>query len=541
MRFNPIPNDRVQPKGRSEYDSSNNPTDYPEPGSTSHRIRFPFSAFGGYFATAQLKTEIRNYLLLFFACLAFHLLGSAALPLIDRDEPRFAEASREMRERQNYIVPYFNGQYRFDKPPLTYWAQVASYRLFGENDFAARFPSAVAAALTALVIFSWGRRISDEKTALAAAIIFTLCLQTFVHAKAAVADMWLVLFMTKATYAGFEIISGSKRRPPAVALAKEGTPNWVWWLTFYVCLALAFLAKGPIGLIPIIPFVAMMIQQRKFKLHSFFAGLLVTFGIISIWAIPALLQTHGEFLRIGIGRHVIGRSVGAMEGHGAKSFGLYLLLLPFYFVAVFVTFLPWSFKLPGLFSRLRKERDVTDLYLLWGIGSIFGIFTLVATKLPHYTLPAFPLLAVLLARHWFKRDSDFSVFNRIALVAALVLIAVALVLPLFVSRFFPSYVLFDQSRESLRPDMEIGSIDYAEPSIVWYFRLRVKGFVTPLTKKNAQEFVSRPGPRLIVMPANETNLIFQESFAVHWQRFSATGFNIPKGKKVDLLLLLKPE
>jgi 4-amino-4-deoxy-L-arabinose transferase-like glycosyltransferase len=77
--------------------------------------------------------------------------------LVDRDEPRFAEASREMIERGDYVVPYFNNRYRFDKPPLTYWFQVVSFRAFGENPFAARFPSAVAAALTAVAIFAWGR------------------------------------------------------------------------------------------------------------------------------------------------------------------------------------------------------------------------------------------------------------------------------------------------------------------------------------------------------------------------------------------------
>ena len=94
--------------------------------------------------------------MLFFGCVLFHILGTWSLPLIDRDEPRFAEASREMIERGNYIVPYFNNQLRLDKPPLTYWAQVSSYRVFGENDFAARFPSAIAAALTALSIVRLG-------------------------------------------------------------------------------------------------------------------------------------------------------------------------------------------------------------------------------------------------------------------------------------------------------------------------------------------------------------------------------------------------
>ena len=88
-----------------------------------------------------------------------------------------------MMERGNYIVPYFNNQLRLDKPPLTYWAHVASYHIFGENDFAARFPSAIAAALTAISVFAWARRVGGEKVGWWAAIIFTFSLQTFVHAK----------------------------------------------------------------------------------------------------------------------------------------------------------------------------------------------------------------------------------------------------------------------------------------------------------------------------------------------------------------------
>src|SRR5262249_53165136 len=154
---------------------------------------------------SPLKSAPAKYATLFVACVLFHTLGTWSLPLIDRDEPRFAEASREMMQRGNYIVPYFNNQLRLDKPPLTYWAQVSSYYIVGENDFAARFPSAIAASLTALAIFGWGRRIGGEKVGWWAAIIFTLSLQTFVHAKAAVADMWLVLFVTLAHWAGYEL------------------------------------------------------------------------------------------------------------------------------------------------------------------------------------------------------------------------------------------------------------------------------------------------------------------------------------------------
>src|SRR5437763_4118724 len=127
----------------------------------------------------KINSASGKYAILFFAVLIFHAIGTWSIPLIDRDEPRFAEASREMIERGDYIVPHFNNQLRLDKPPLAYWAQVASYRIFGESDFAARFPSAIAAALIAICILAWGRQIAGDRVGWWAAIIFTLSLQTF--------------------------------------------------------------------------------------------------------------------------------------------------------------------------------------------------------------------------------------------------------------------------------------------------------------------------------------------------------------------------
>src|SRR4051812_6912911 len=190
---------------------------------------------------------MKSLALLFCGCLLFHLVGTWSLPLIDRDEPRFAEAAREMIQRNDYVVPYFNNQYRFDKPPLTYWFQTASYRVFGENDFAARFPSAIAAAFVSALLLAWGRRMANEPVGWGAAIMFALCLQTFIHAKAAVADMWLVLFVTLAHWAGYELLFAdekSKRptsNPPspgtgsAVASVQRSTFKW-WWI-FYLALA----------------------------------------------------------------------------------------------------------------------------------------------------------------------------------------------------------------------------------------------------------------------------------------------------------------
>ena len=250
------------------------------------------------------------------------------MPLIDRDEPRFAEASREMIERGNYIVPYFNNQLRLDKPPLTYWAQVASYHIFGENDFAARFPSAIAAALTALLIFVWGRRMGGEKLGWWAAIIFTLSLQTFVHAKAAVADMWLVLFVTLANWAGYRTVStpnAERQRPAAVSRAP-----WAIWKSPFLVL----LPRARARLSCQRPNRVDTAAGRRWlnHLHARLAdvtalqvcgGIVLMLVVVALWGIPALIQTHGEFFTVGIGRHVVGRSFTTLEGHGASSFGMY--------------------------------------------------------------------------------------------------------------------------------------------------------------------------------------------------------------------------
>ena len=478
---------------------------------------------------------MRNYIVLFVGCLLFHVAGTWSIPLIDRDEPRFAEAAREMRERGDYVVPYFNNQFRFDKPPLTYWFQVASYRVFGENDLAARFPTAVAAALVAVALFAWGKRLRDESTGWWAAIIFTLSLQTFVHGKAAVADMWLVLFVTLAHRAGWELLNLNVQRPTPNAQR----PTGLWWALFYVSLALAFLAKGPIGWTPLltVAIAQRFIHQKGFAARfKFVRGVSMMLGLVCLWGIPALVQTHGEFFRVGIGKHVVERSIATMEGHGASSIWMYLALLPFYFVTVFVSFFPWSIRLPALWKNLRSNRDGTDQFLLAGALIIFGIFTLVQTKLLHYTLPAFPLLALLVAR----RFDALRLSKALPIAMTVVYLAVALFVPPSLARLFPSYNLARDSQPNLKPEMEFGAVAFIEPSLVWYFRYKVRGFMTPLKRKEAAEFMGRTGARFVVLPTESVNDVFP-NVDTSWRSYHAKGLNVAKGQRVDLTMLLKPE
>ena len=333
-------------------------------------------------------------------------------------------------------------------------------------------------------------------------------------------------------------------------------PRAIWKLplvVFYFALAFGFLAKGPIAWTPLLTVVGIIAFRRDWQLAGRFkfpVGILLMLAVVAFWGIPALIKTRGEFLTVGIGQHVIGRSVATMEGHGANSLGMYLMLLPFYFVTVFASFFPWSIKLPWLVRKLWRQRKAAvgatgssseDNYLITGIAIIFIIFTFVSTKLPHYTLPAFPLLALLLARHWRETITRgrFS-FKTIAMLTACVWAVVAVVVPSMVAPFFPAYQLFQQSRVSLQPNMQFAAVEFQEPSLVWYFRSRVKGFLTTSNKRRAAEFMTTPGPRFIVLPTPVAGTLFVNRPA-NWQTFSTSGLNIAKGKRVDLTLVLKPE
>ena len=477
---------------------------------------------------------MRKFVLLFAGSLLFHLAGTWTLPLIDRDEPRFAEASREMLQRGDYVVPYFNNRYRFDKPPLTYWAQTLSYRVFGENDFAARLPSAVAASVVALLLFGWGQRAGTERVGWYAALIFTLCLQTLMHAKAAVADMWLVLFVTAAHWAGYELLRDRLGRA-ATAVARS------WWWLFYISLGLAFLAKGPVGWTPLLTLAASKLFLRDVQLNRrflFFTGLTFALSFVAMWGIPALHRTNGEFFRIGVGRHVVERSVVAMEGHGATSILGYIASLPFFFATVFLSLAPWSLKLPWLTRKLWRNRDALDNYLITGAAVIFIIFTLVKTKLPHYTLPAFPLLALLLARQLAEVPTAERFVRRAAAVFALITLFAAAATP-FVAGLFPSWDLARQTRSELKREMEFGAIGFREPSLVWYFRKHIDGWMSDLDERNAQAFMEKPGARFVILPSALASSVYP-ALPPGWKTYTTRGISTANGKRVELTLVLKP-
>jgi 4-amino-4-deoxy-L-arabinose transferase-like glycosyltransferase len=484
----------------------------------------------------NFTSSTRNLTALIFAgALALHLMGTWILPLVDRDEPRFAEASREMLQRGDYVVPFFNNAYRFDKPPLIYWCQVASMKLFGENEFAARFPSAVAAALIAVLIFGFGTRVAGSAVGLKAAIVFTTSLQVLVHAKLAVADMAMVCFVTAGFWSGWEL-----SRPPEQNNQKQ---NRLWWWIFYLSLAIGFLAKGPVAWLPLLaPIQAAWKRDGSWRQFKPVTGILIMFAVIAIWAIPALLQTNGDFLRIGIGKHIIQRSVAPMEGHGLHGALGYLVMLPLYFLTVFASFFPWSFFLPRLISsKFRADaRGEIDNYLLLGIAATFILFTLVSTKLPHYTLPCFPLLSLWLALNWENLVPSKKNFQRMAIGVAVLAIIVSLVGFSLVRPCFPAAEMFSKTKSLMKPEMEFASTGYQEPGLVWYFRGEVRGFYQPMNPAALPDFMATPGARFCILPTAKVPDVFP-TIPPSWIQTNSSGMDFVHFKRVDLTMLVKPE
>jgi 4-amino-4-deoxy-L-arabinose transferase-like glycosyltransferase len=457
-------------------------------------------------------------------CFCLQIAGTWAVPLMDRDEPRFAEASREMRENRNYVVPHFNDQWRLDKPPLIYWCQSAAYRLFGENEFAARLPSSLASTLTALIVFGFASRVYSRRIGLNAALVFSLSLQVLVESKAGVADMCLVVFVAYAFWAGWELIA-------------SGSSRSFWWWTFCAALALGFLAKGPVAWLPI---GAILIHARWARLAGLNRFLKFQFGIplmlalIALWGIPALVQTHGDFLRVGIGHHIIERSYAPLEGHGGKGVLQYLLLLPFYFLTIFVSFFPWSPFLPRMVSDFRRPEARAGVvsYLIGGILLTFLVFSLFATKLPHYTLPTFPLLSILFAG-WIGEER-FPV--RLAAGMAALALVTSLGLPALSAKYFPVARLARESADSLKPEMEMATVDFQEPSTVWYFRSYLHSWLTAIARDDVEGFMAKPGPRCCLLPQAVAATLKADP---SWKELTSEGVNLATGKWVHLVLWIK--
>jgi 4-amino-4-deoxy-L-arabinose transferase-like glycosyltransferase len=476
----------------------------------------------------------------FFAVLALALPQAALLPLLDRDEPRFAEASREMLQTVNFIVPMFNGAPRYAKPPLIYWAQAASFRIFGENAFAARLPSLLATAGTALVLYAWGLELGGMAVGLIAALGYGLCFQAMQQGRVATADALMIFFVALSGWAGWKLIE----------LARTGRVFRRDWQEWGALLALGFgcgfLAKGPEALLPVVPlfFAARKCGARVIAalIAIFLLGLL----IVAAWAVPAYIQTNGDYWSVGLGHDVADRMVSGFEGHGAGSLGWYLLFLPFYFVLFWVSALPWSLlwvtHRRQLFQHWRQ--DAADVYLLFNAALFFVVFTFMVTKLPHYTLPAFPFLALFFGKIWSRAglnpEKPVRLMMKFGIWFALVALVIIPGLMMPLANPSPAGALVHDAGANLTSDTQYALVDYDEPNVIWEMRRVVRGYGQVIPVSQVAAFLEQPGPRAVIL-TQETwrEDVRPQKLDPDWSVYPESGWNAARLRPVDLVLVIK--
>ncbi|MPL60454.1 Undecaprenyl phosphate-alpha-4-amino-4-deoxy-L-arabinose arabinosyl transferase [bioreactor metagenome] len=300
----------------------------------------------------------------------FYNLGG--IPLLDPDEPVYAETPKEMFAFQDFTSPRIYGEYWYDKPPMYYWLVAASYKVFGVSEFAARFPSALLGVVGVLVVYSFSRRLFNERAALASALVLATSIEYFYLSKAAVTDITLNLFLT-------------------LSLLSFITKKYYW---FYLWAGLATLTKGPIGLLfpTAIIFLYLVTTWRFSELKSMKipAGIMI-YALVGIPWYLMMYQIHGSiFIDTFLGFHNITRFTSPEHPE---------VVLWYYYIPVLILgFFPWTaIGIQAVWSSIAKSRSERDTLIFLNIWAFFILlfFTVSQTKLVSYILPMFPPLAMI--------------------------------------------------------------------------------------------------------------------------------------------------
>jgi len=329
----------------------------------------------------------RPYALLVLLCLGLYLPGLAALPVMDRDEARFAQASRQMIETGDLLHIRFQDEARNKKPPGIYWLQAAAVAALSNAESAAiwpyRLPSLLGAGAAVLLTFSLGARLVGGKPAFLGAALLAASLALVVEAHLAKTDA-VLLACVIAAQGALGVIYMETRR--------SMNPGWRWALLFWAALGIGILLKGPIA--PALAFLtaaALAIADRDARWLTQLRplwGVPLLLIVTLPWLIAVTAATEGAFLGESVGHDFLGKLVGGQEGHGAPPL--------YYLVLLAVTFWPGSLFLgPAIAWAWRQRRASAERFLIAWAVPFWLVLELVPTKLPHYLLPAYPALALL--------------------------------------------------------------------------------------------------------------------------------------------------
>tara|TARA_Y100000589_G_scaffold324523_1_gene360842 strand:+ start:322 stop:2019 length:1698 start_codon:yes stop_codon:yes gene_type:complete len=331
----------------------------------------------------------RSTLWILLSVLAFGILiGHQTLGVIDRDEARFAQASKQMLASGDYITPRFMDELRAKKPIGIYWLQSVCATLFGQADIASyRLPSLVGFLLSLVLIFRFSQSLWPSSSGPAQGLIAVLLLASspllIAEAHLAKTDSVLLMVLLVQQLMLWRIYKNrfnEEERPPCLA--------------FWVCMSLGILVKGPIS--PLLAMTSCLVlcgldrHVGWLKKLQLFKGLLVVCCLVLPWAIAVSSATDGAFLDIAIKGDFLSKVQSAQESHGAPP-GTYLALLG----VLFWPGLAFAGHIAGL-GRQLITGDAARFCLAWFVG-YWLVIEFVPTKLPHYILPALPALALLIS------------------------------------------------------------------------------------------------------------------------------------------------
>ena len=364
-----------------------------------------------------MKLRTREWLLLVGFCVFLFFYGLGQFGLVGADEPRYAQVAREMLARHDWITPTLNGTPWLEKPPLYYWQAMIAFAIFGVRDWVARAPSAIDASLIVLAVY-----------------FFLKKLRPGFHLEGA------LMTASAAGLVGFAH-SASTDMPLAAMFSLAMLCWYAWWETstlkllygFYFFLALAFLAKGPIGVllagVVLFLFASAAGKPQLILKTLWLPGVFVFLGVAAPWYIAVQLR-NPEFFRVFILEHNLAR-FGSDLYHHTQPFWFYLPV-------VALALVPWvAFVAAAMAEVVRAwwaERralfetgDALNAFLILWLVIPVVFFSFSRSKLPGYVLPAVPA-GLLLVAEYVRRHIDE---NRrpLWLLIAHAMISAALIVP----------------------------------------------------------------------------------------------------------------
>lgn len=299
--------------------------------------------------------------------------------LFDWDEINFAEAAREMIRSNNYSMVQINYAPFWEKPPFFFWLQVLAMKVFGVNEFAARFPNAIAGVVTSITLFLIGKKHFSKSFGWLWAMVYMTSLLPLLYFKSGIIDPWFNFFIFLGIYTFW------------VALNQSGKGKWKWAIGSGLAIGLGIMTKGPVALLIFLMIYGVYLLVNKFRIGlSISQVVLFTLSMISIggiWFLFEALQGRWYIIEEFITYQI--RLLQTQDaGHGGPFY--------YHFVVLLLGCFPMSVAaLSSFFSfpqKTAKEHYSLHMVLLLLFFLVLLLFSAVNTKIIHYSsLCYFPL------------------------------------------------------------------------------------------------------------------------------------------------------